>query len=59
MKNFKQLIKTDGLEVKYHKTIFVTTGVAEVLETVFIKSAKSSILGFYFIYLYVIIVLRR
>ena len=59
MKNFKQLIQTGGLEVKYHKTIFVTTGVAEVLETVFIKSAKSSILGLYFIYLYVIIVLRR
>ena len=59
MKNFKQLIQTEGLEVKYHKTIFVTTGVAEVLETVFIKSAKSSILGLYFIYLYVIIVLRR
>ena len=31
----------------------------EVLKTVFLKQTKSSILGFYFIFLYVIIVLRR
>ena len=48
MKNFKQLIQTEGLEVKYHKTIFVTTGVAEVLETVFYKISKKLNIGLLF-----------
>ena len=39
--------------------LIILSAIPAVLKTVFMKRIKSSILGFYFIYLYVIIVLRR